>query len=248
VAPADEVCRLIRSVRRWKRADELRTEWARIVTRLTAELDSVEAELRDLAARKLAGSPRVILVDPAHDQTGLVVPDDEFLRRAEALLTRRQALRRRLDRLDSVGDPGRAVLVQDVINQAGGAAAVAAAIAPGRPAPQASEAARVRSAVAVLAGALGALDPESSQARELSERHDALGERLAAHEAAAAGHRLASARSLIADATRGRLTALAELESALRPIDPELAVAVGALRASDRELVATVAELLAEEP
>jgi hypothetical protein len=160
---------LLVAVRRWKPRSELRADRQRILDGLHSELAQVEADLGALSATFTAGGVLAMDVNTDEYKAGLADRSDEFLRRATPLLAKRQDLARRIARLDSIGDAGRAVLVADALDVEGGPAAVAAAIAATMPAESASGVAKAKATAERLQSQLSTIDPETRKAAELKE-------------------------------------------------------------------------------
>lgn len=242
-SPAAEVLALLRSVRRWRPAEELRAERSRLIARLRAELDQVEGRIRVLCDRAAGGADLSPPPGEAH-RMGLAHSHDGFLAAAAGLLKARLAIRDRLAALDPTADEGRAAAVRQAIAEAGGVEAVTVALAPSMASPAAESAARVRQESGRLADRIRGIDPETRLASELARHREALEARAKELDVDAADERDGAAAAVVAAALTGRLEPIAALESFAGGALPELAAALSAVRGDDAELSAVVAEMI----
>jgi hypothetical protein len=240
-----EVLDLVKAVRRWRTGDGLKAERARIVGQIRAELRTAEESLQALAASFARGAELTIGAGGEHHRTtGLTHQHDEFLRRAEALLSSRETLRARLARLDGLGDAGRADQARAAVEAAGGVDDLVEVLAPSMPSADSAEVPKLKRDVDGLASQLGRIDPDSRLAAELAARLATLEARREELASLAAKQRTAAAGSLVASALAGGLPAIQALESAVRTVRPELAEQLARLRGEEAELLATVAEMI----
>jgi hypothetical protein len=238
-----EVCHIIRSIRRWKSGDALRSERLRRIDQLKAELAAVELDLVGLAgvAERKNGDLPTSVASGYHKGIGLVSHEDEWLRRAESLIARRTDLRQRIIRLDSVGDGGRARLVAEVIAEAGGPERVAQDLGPTLPGLQA-DVSRLESVVSRLEGEESKADPETRRAAVIREDLATYRERLARLREESKTLQTREGRSVVQRALEGSLLAIGELA---RLAGGTLASALQLARGNDSELEDTTKELIA---
>jgi hypothetical protein len=241
---ATQVYNLLVAVRRWKPRSELRAERPRILDGLDSELAAIDPQIDALAGAVTSGSTLVVDVNTEQYKAGLTGQDDEFIRRATPLLAKRQDLSERIRRLDQIGDAGRAFLVADALEAAGGPAAVAAAIAATMPAESASAAAKAKATAERLQSQLSAIDPETRKAAELKESLQDVQGRVQTLQDAVREEQGAAAEQLVRDALTGRLAAVAQLRSAAAGVLPGLAESCDSVLASPPELVATLREMI----
>ena len=243
------VCQTVRSIRRWRSGSELRAERPRMIAQvvglapggspLPGQLADVERSLQSLMWTP-PGS-MVIPANQGHHRAGLVHQHDEWLRRAEALLERRQTLRTQLDRLDPTGDAGRSAMVKEAIDAAGGPSIVAESIRHAT--REAAELGKAKRAVDAIVGGLAGIDPETERAALLNADLVKAKERLTAAAEASELAKARTAGAIVERALSGTLAGIAELQSYLSA-DAELAKALDAIRASDTDLVAVVEALM----
>jgi hypothetical protein len=182
--------------------------------------------------------------DPAAAAGGLAHDHDEILRRLTKALESRKAVRDRLSKLDGPGDGGRAALVRDAIEATGGVDALVEALAPSMTAGASEDLARLRRDIEALGDRLETIDPETRLAAELTGRIEALQAQVPGLQSLIRQQRTESAAAMAARAIGGALPAVQSLEAAVGDVRPGLASALNAIRASDDDLVATVAELI----
>jgi hypothetical protein len=241
-AAAVAVYNLITSIRRWRDGQALRVERERAIDRLRSEQAQVEADLQNLAA---ADGTRISLPTSVasghHTTTGLIEHADEWLRRAEVLLTRRASIRDRVEALDAGGDKSRALTVTSALADHGGPERVAAAIAVAMPGLTA-DINRTQAVIAELQTRLGRIDPESRAGVDLANRLEDRQAALEEFQKRSLVQQQTEARAIIDAALTGGMKPLAELE---RLAGPGLAAAIRSIRGSDAELVAVTDELIA---
>jgi hypothetical protein len=234
---------VIRIVKRWESGSELRTERDRLTTAARSALAGVNANVQDLMNSLSAGHHLGIT---GGSQTGETHEHDEFLRRAEALLTQRGALEAKIARLDPSGDHSRGELVTAAIAKAGveGVLAALAAVAP------AASTAALEKCLAHggdLARTILAVDPATRRAAALGDEKAAQLATLARLQAACARERLAAGQAILDGGKTGRLRPVLALAKALKPVSPPLSVEIAEIAGRGMELASVISVLLEPE-
>jgi hypothetical protein len=243
----DEVAMRVTAVRRWKAGDQLRVERARIISRLQLALQETESEIESLQSAYRGGHSMTAPMQSDRYQAGLSGRDDEFLWRAQQLISRRRELLGRLGNLDPGGDDWRARQVAAAIETAGGDGPVAAVIAPRLQTVSARPLADAKKKHAAVRGQIASIDPETEKAQTL----EALATELEASVGAAARsveiEQGEAASAIVAAAQTGRFEAILQLEQSVS--GTELAGLVSPLqlaRGGEAEWPAVIAEMVGE--
>jgi hypothetical protein len=250
-----EVYALLASVRRWRSGSPLQGERARLIDRVQGELGEVNADIGAMSNALRSGTQFTLHFASPEIQSGLDTGHDAYLDRVEKLLTRRAALMARLQRLDAAGDTGRASACASALQAAGGAEAIAAALAPMQ-AGREDQVLRAKTTLVKLQERVDATDPETHRHAELVTQLRSETERLQSLQEASEAGKVASARAIVTNAQTGRLVHLATCQAEVTrlaganaktkagPGLAALAEAIGSARGEALELVACVAEIL----
>jgi hypothetical protein len=236
---ARDVCGYIRSVRRWRSGNQLRTELGALIKRTEVALHGPNgAEQAWMALGN--GNPGI---DKEHRSTLLDQPADQILRTAAAIHARRQRLSAQLEAL---GRPdARGKLVAAAIAEAG-RSKVIAILEPSRHVLDSS--AKMVEHKRNLDAQISRLDDESNRFRDLVAERDLLEQRIQSATTSATEARRQEAERLLLEAESGQLSAIAEVETLVFASLPALAQKLEQARGNDEQLVHVVAALLEPPP
>jgi len=241
-----EVYGLVTSVQRWRAGQELRLARSTILGALRANLREAQSQVRGLVDAYPSGGAFVVGAEQL--KAGLITRQDEWLRRMGQALTIRRHFSAHLASLDREGDSGRGVRVKDVIDQAGGPAAVVSLLAPLMASQTAVELRGVRAEAGRVEEKIRSTDPQTRLAAKLQEQLTALLSRQDALILAIAEDQNVAAGMLIQRAAGGTLEGILELETSLASCRPETAAALAQIRGNEAQLTAIVGELIALQP
>jgi hypothetical protein len=237
---AAELYALATSIRHFADRNDLRRHWHIRAAQARAELAAVERDLQSAAAtvRHVRSS------DPntARHMAGRNTPQDVWVDQVEDLIGRRRSIRARLvalgEDLEARGSAVRAAV------EAAGRPAVVAAIAPGMPVPERAD--DVRARLLAVAAELGRTDPDTRRAAELTAEQGRLESAIGEAAGRTDADRRAAAEDLVDRAGRGDIDGIEDLERRVIGRFPELAHALCEARGNDAQLVATLAEIVAD--
>ena len=242
---AGDVCGYVRSIRRWKSGNVLRSELGALIKRVENNPDDPKrpglVQFEQAWMEVLGnGNPGI---DKEHRSTLLDQPADQILRSAVTIHARRQELSACLDALGRPADRGK--LVAAAVAEVG-RPKVLSALEPSRHVYDASAnlVARKRDLDAEIAG----LDDETDRYRARVAERAALEAKIQSATASAAEARRQEAEQLIAEAEAGNLPAIIEVETLVSGAFPALAQKLNTARGSDSQLIAVVADLIAPPP
>jgi hypothetical protein len=242
---ASEVLGLIRSVKRFRPAEELKLERSRRIASARGELAEVERKVQaEVSIARTAPDGSIGHPDPKAEQEGFGHHHDAILCRLRPLLERRQSIRDRLAKLDARGDAGRSAAARSAIEAAGGVDAVVAALTPSMTAAAEGALQALRADIDATARKLSRIDDESRLAGDLRASLEAMEGRVPGLQWTIGEQRKAAAGELVQDAVTGDLAAVKRLAVAVGPKLPALAEALDAVRATDDDLVSVVEELI----
>jgi hypothetical protein len=239
-----ETLDLVKSIRKWKSTELLKTERGRLVDKLRSELAGAENDLAATAG--MVGNDRMAVptsVGSGHHRASMLVEkEDELLRRLEAAIARCAGVKTRLAALDGDGDVGRAQSLQQALEQAGGALRVAESFR-GRMAGMQGDVARAEFVIREMHDRLARIDPDARRAKIMAEAVETKEHQLTALRAQSEQRQREQAEMMVGRALAGGLQALKELEGM---VVPSLASAVNSIRGGDPALTAVVSELIRE--
>jgi hypothetical protein len=234
---------VIKQVKRFRPAGELRKRRAELVAETRRALAEVEGRIRGTvqAARDGHG---FATSDLKASGAGFDHIHDEIGRRLEAALTTRRVLAEKLAALDGDGDVARSLLARQDVAAAGGVDALVEALAPRQTVPAESDLAKLLGDIEALADKVLGIDDESKLHAELTDRLEGLKARLPVLQSTVKQQRQTAAAALVSAAVDGgSLPAVAALEQAVGPINPKLAAALGSIVADDDALLAVLGEM-----
>lgn len=232
--PADsEATRIVLSIQRWSDGDAVRAHRAKTVAMLTAEIRQADSSLQSCMA-------------PGHSTGGPLVNEAALKQRAEALLTHKGQLEKRLALINAGGDGKRAALMANAVTAAGGLKAVAAKIAPllaAAPGRSGSEA--LNAQIAQVTQGLSSVDGATQRAQGLRDELARLQTQLRQITSADAFDRSKRAQELVRGCSDGSLDALAQVQQHAAIVSAPFESAVREACGSGSDLTATIAEIIA---
>lgn len=225
----------VRSIARFRDGAGLRVEYSRRIKALRAEVARIGQLTQDA------------MEYPAHNHSP--VEREKMLKaRLEALLKLKGELAARLSNLDKIGDAGRVFLLADAIKAAGGESKLSEQLGPMLPdTADVERSALLNGQANTLTGQLVSLDPDSARSANLRGE---LG-RVKAQQTTIAERSLVTRRKaaamLIVGAAGGSLDELGSLAPFASQLSPAFGLAVEQARGDERDLIATIAEIIATD-
>jgi hypothetical protein len=226
-----QVTDLVLSIARWSNGEEIRVHRARHAGYLRGELAQV-------------GSSMQSILDPNSTYAGPLQQEAALKKRTTEMLTVRDAIQTRLDRLDG-GDVPRGTAISLAIGAAGGVKSVAQKIAPLMPDTSVpGRTVSIRDDIASVQAQLSMVDPQTLRAAGLREHIQRLELEAKGNLTADTAARRKRAEGILSDCAAGGLDSLQVLAPMASTIGPAFEASVRTARGNPEELVATIAEIL----